>query len=62
MAYDLSSPLLVQLPKRMTPDETPEDYDTGITQNTDNINQNFAEHSSAILDLMDRVKQLEEGK
>ena len=62
MAYDLSSPLPVQLPKRMTPDETPEDYDTMITQNTDNINQNFTEHSSAILDLMDRVKQLEEGK
>ena len=62
MAYDLTSPLPVQLPKRMTPDETPEDYDTAITQNTDNINQNFTEHNQAILDIMDRLQRLEEGK
>lgn len=61
MAYDLSSPLPVQLPKRITPDETPEDYDTMITQNTDNINQNFTEHNLAIQDLLARLKKLEEG-
>lgn len=61
VGYDLSSPLLVQLPKRITPDETPEDYDTMITQNTDNINQNFTEHNLAIQDLLARLKKLEEG-
>jgi hypothetical protein len=61
VAYDLSSPLPVQLPKRITPDETPEDYDTMITQNTDNINQNFTEHNLAIQDLLARLKKLEEG-
>ena len=61
MAYDLSAPFPVQLPKRMTPDENPEDYDTGVTQNTDNINQNFTEQHTAILDVLARLKQLEEG-
>lgn len=62
MAYDLSSPFPVQLPRRMTPDDTPEDYDTMITQNTDNINQNFTEHNNAIQDIVSRLKALEEGK
>ena len=61
MAYDLSSPLPVQLPKRMTPDERPEDYDTMITQNEDNINQNFTEHNRAIQELLARLTKLEEG-
>jgi len=61
MEFDLSAPLLVQLPKPMTPDDTPEDYTTNITQNQDNINQNFTEHNNALLSLLQRVKQLEEG-
>lgn len=61
MAYDLSAPLLVQLPKKITPDETQEDYETSITQNSDNINQNFNEQHNALQDLIARVKQLEEG-
>jgi len=61
MAYDLSAPLPVQLPKRMTPDDKKEDYDTLITQNEGAINQNFTEHSNALLDLMERLKKLEEG-
>ena len=61
MSYDLSAPLLVQLPKGMTPDETKEDYETSITQNSDNINLNFTEQHNALQDLLARVKQLEEG-
>ena len=61
MAYDLSSPLLVQLPKPMTPDETPENYGTLITQNQENLNQNFAELHNALIDMTARLKQLEEG-
>lgn len=61
MAYDLSAPLPVQLPGRMSKDDRPEDYDTRNTQNTDNINQNFMEHNNAIQDLFARVKLLEEG-
>lgn len=59
MAYDITAPLPVYLPKRMTQDETQEDYDASIAANEDGINQNFTEHNNAILDLMDRVAALE---
>ena len=59
MAYDLKAPLPVFLPKRMTPDETEEDYDTAIAANEEGINQNFTEQNNAITDLMARIAALE---
>lgn len=61
MAYDLQAPFPIRLPKRITPDETPEDYDTSITQNEDGVNQNFSAHHNALQDLQERVRALEEG-
>lgn len=61
MGYDLQAPVPVYLPKKMTPDETQEDYETAITQNQDGLNQNFTEHHNALQDLQTRLSSMEEA-
>lgn len=48
---DLQALFPVYLPKALTENDTQEDYDASVTQNENNLNQNFTILFNAISDL-----------
>lgn len=55
MAYEYKAAQPVRLPRLKTEEETDEEYNTGIAQNEDALNQNISDIAGKLADLEARL-------